>query len=351
MARSHGRIMSAIWTDSDFTSLESEPQRLYLFLLSQPDLSHAGLLPLRVRRWASKVNGQTIADVQTALGVLSERRFVLVDEDTEELLIRTLVRNDGVYKQPKVMLRMREDAKLIESKPLREAFLVELDRLPLHELSDIPGGANRDQPSTREVVSGVVAALRTDFGKPSVGVPDTHAEGYAEPTYVRAGALPLPPSPSPQPPTPAKKPSSADADGPTFEDFWKLYPRKVEKIGAKKAWPRAVKAAGGGQVILDGLRRQLPTLTASDPQFVPHPTTWLNNGRWEDAVEGVAADGSLTPEAVDQILGRETFQLPVPPEGVKEGTPEWRAWALEERDRWREARARKAADIQARRAS
>ena len=234
MARSHGRIMASIWTDPDFVALPTAPQRLYLFLLSQPDLSHAGLLPLRMRRWASKVSGETEQSIGAALDVLVSQRFVLVDHETEELVVRTFIRNDGVYKQPKVMLRMREDAQLIESPTLRRAFLVELDRLPLDELSDLPTGKHGDLPSTRETVAAVVDTLRRDFRMTTAGVSDTPADGYAEPLTqsahsesrgdhaaessqvdtpnegyregsavpprVRAGALPHPPTPSPQPP-------------------------------------------------------------------------------------------------------------------------------------------------------
>ena len=196
MPRSHGRIMTSIWTDRDFIALNAKCQRLYMFLVSQSDLTHAGLLPLRPRRWASKVADQDTADICAVLDHLARQQFVVLDEDTEELLIRTFVRNDGVYKQPKVMLRMREDAQMIESPRLRAAFLAELTRLPLHELSDKPAGKDGDLPSTRATVEGVVKGLREDFER----VSDTHSEGYDIPPRGRAGALPLPPSPSPLPP-------------------------------------------------------------------------------------------------------------------------------------------------------
>ena len=200
MPRTHGRIMASIWNDEDFLGLTEGPQRLYLFLLSQPDLSHAGLVPMRVRRWAKKVMGGTTTAVMQHLNRLEETAFVVADEDTEEVLIRTFVRNDGVYKQPKVMLRMREDARQIESPRLRAAFRSELDRLPLYELSDEPPA--RGGPSTKAQVSGVVEALREDFedavSNPSVGVSDTHTDT----PRVRAGAFPQPPTPYHQPPSP-----------------------------------------------------------------------------------------------------------------------------------------------------
>lgn len=208
MARTHGRIMAAIWSDGDFIAMRGSAQRMFMFLLSQPDLSHAGLLPMRVNRWAKKAEDTSPKAIRSELDYLAERGFIVADDETEEVLVRTMVRNDGVYKQPKVMIRMREDARQIESPLLRAAFRRELDRLPLDELSDRPGGPNADQPSTREQVERVVADLRTDFADtdayPSPGVSDT--------PRVRAGAFHLPPTPSPLPPSTV--PPTADGDEP-----------------------------------------------------------------------------------------------------------------------------------------
>lgn len=40
MARTHGRIMAAIWNDGDFIAMRGSAQRMFMFLLSQPDLSY-----------------------------------------------------------------------------------------------------------------------------------------------------------------------------------------------------------------------------------------------------------------------------------------------------------------------
>jgi len=206
MARSHGRIMAAIWNDGDFIAMRGSAQRLFMFLLSQPDLSHAGLLPMRVNRWAKKAEDLSPKSIRSDLDYLAERHFIVADEDTEEVLVRTFVRNDGVYKQPKVMLRMREDARQIESPALRSVFRVELDRLPLDELNDIP--SNGAAKSTRQQVSEVVDTLRADFEDvaeyPSPGVSDTHPDT----PRVRAGAFHQPPTPFPQPP--ATVPTTSD---------------------------------------------------------------------------------------------------------------------------------------------
>jgi len=68
----------------------------------------------------------------------------------------------------------------------------------------------------------------------------------------------------------------------SFAEFWGLYPRKVSKPAALKAWVKATKKTPP-EIILAGERR----LMVEDPnrpelQFIPHPATWLNAGRWED---------------------------------------------------------------------
>lgn len=63
-----------------------------------------------------------------------------------------------------------------------------------------------------------------------------------------------------------------------FTEFWAAYPRKTAKPNAVKAWAKAIKRADP-ETILSGLRRYR---FATDPQFIPHPASWLNSDRWAD---------------------------------------------------------------------
>lgn len=76
-----------------------------------------------------------------------------------------------------------------------------------------------------------------------------------------------------------------------FDRFWVLYPRKVCKGAARKAWVKAIKTTPP-EVILDGLVVLAGVLgTAShhpDGNFCPHPASWLNAERWTDDPGGVA---------------------------------------------------------------
>ena len=61
-----------------------------------------------------------------------------------------------------------------------------------------------------------------------------------------------------------------------FDAFWKAYPKKVGKGGARTAYQRAVKKAPH-EVIMAGLAKYSP-----DPDYICNPTTWLNQERWSD---------------------------------------------------------------------
>lgn len=208
MARGHGRILTRIWDDPDFIVLAPELQRLYLFLISQPNLNHAGLLPLTLKRWSLKAHGLTPDLLLSQLTVLGFAGFVVVDETTEELLVRSFVRNDGVWKQPQVMGAMVSGALEISSHQLRWALLDEVDRIPLDELSDEPG---RRGIAPRAEVRGHIETLRAAFGDLGPRPPtEPLPEGVAEPLLEGVGAgstrahrrfplplpLPLPQSPS-----------------------------------------------------------------------------------------------------------------------------------------------------------
>jgi len=185
MARGHGRILTSIWEDADFLALDQQAQRLYLFLISQPNLNHAGLLDLTLRRWARKAAGLSVADLDKLLTALEQARFVVVDDDTEELLIRSFVRNDGVWRMPKVMGAMVSGALEISSPKLRQALLAEMDRIPLNELSSEPTKTTRGEgPSIRAQVVEHIETLRRAFGNPD---PDPTRGGSGTPSATPSG--------------------------------------------------------------------------------------------------------------------------------------------------------------------
>jgi uncharacterized protein YdaU (DUF1376 family) len=69
-----------------------------------------------------------------------------------------------------------------------------------------------------------------------------------------------------------------------FETFWKIYPKKVSKENAKKAWIKIKPNDDLVVKITKAVKDQ--KLSDREQQFIPHAATWLNNKRWEDEIAG-----------------------------------------------------------------
>ncbi|MDN8624566.1 helix-turn-helix domain-containing protein [Corynebacterium kroppenstedtii] len=67
-----------------------------------------------------------------------------------------------------------------------------------------------------------------------------------------------------------------------FDEFWDAYPRKVGKKKARAKFAAAVKAAGDAQRVIDGAQRLAADPNLPEKRFIPHPTTWLERGGWDD---------------------------------------------------------------------
>lgn len=74
-----------------------------------------------------------------------------------------------------------------------------------------------------------------------------------------------------------------------FEAFWSLYPRKVGKGAAEKAYAKAVKLTTP-DVLSEAAQALAAERNGKDPQYTPHPATWLNQRRWEDVKPDSPAD-------------------------------------------------------------
>ena len=92
-----------------------------------------------------------------------------------------------------------------------------------------------------------------------------------------------------------------------FEKFWQEYPRKVSKAQAKKTFFKKCTNKDTYNAIMDGLHKAISYQWQNrEQQYIPHPTTWLSQNRWEDDI--VATSGnpfldSLMKEIEDEQTG------------------------------------------------
>ena len=70
-----------------------------------------------------------------------------------------------------------------------------------------------------------------------------------------------------------------------FEEFWKLYPRKVSKRVAQKIWERMTKDEQEAAFEALPVHIKYWKLKETDLDFIPHASTWLNQERFEDELD------------------------------------------------------------------
>jgi hypothetical protein len=101
-----------------------------------------------------------------------------------------------------------------------------------------------------------------------------------------------------------------------FDLFWAAYPKKVGKKAAQKAWKNAkvntdlfdkIMAAVGRARTTDQWQRE-------NGRYIPNPSTWINQGRWDDEIKEVSTSGEY------RSSNQPNNQEPT-------GTKSWRAGA------------------------
>lgn len=182
MPRSEARVFTSIWKDPAFRALSRDAQHLYLFLLTQSDLNMAGVIPLRPRRWARDIPEASAADIEKGIAELCAQPvaegsgeplggpFLIVDEDTGELFVRSFIRRDQLWRQQNLLRSARKAQREVESETIRAALLAELRRLPGDEATD----------KAREELEGFLGELGGSLPPPPAAPPATRPPQTAD---------------------------------------------------------------------------------------------------------------------------------------------------------------------------
>lgn len=180
MARDRANIRTDMIGDDHYRELTRDEQWLYKLLLIHPTLTYAGVAEWRPGRLAATAAETTADDVRRIGAGLQAKYFVFIDEDTEEVFIRSFVKHDGLMKQYRLPVSMANDYAGIASQPIREFFIFELQKyqakepdLKCWEIDRVRGLLGRVSRNMKELSYG--DTLPITFAE---GYADTYGEGY-----------------------------------------------------------------------------------------------------------------------------------------------------------------------------
>ena len=98
-----------------------------------------------------------------------------------------------------------------------------------------------------------------------------------------------------------------------------MYPKHKAKTAAEKSFRRKCNTAEDFDTIMTGLRSVIENEWKNrDPQYIPYPTTWLNQERWNDEVtpRQKSLDERLMEEHLKNEQGRNNEDPADNPFGV-----------------------------------
>lgn len=269
--RHHATIHSAIWSDEDFKRLTKEAQHLFFLLISQPQCNLVGALDYLPMRWARMSAGDTLADIEKALAELRSTRFVLTDEDTGEIVVRSMVRYDPP-RGWKTLKGMWSCWSAIESPRIRREVLREIPGLAWEDTKALPPAQAYDL-----VNHGLEAPSQAPSDTPSDGAYQGTPIGRSidTPPVDATNTHIYPPVPKPKKPKPAEHPD--------FAHWYRIYPHKMARPDAVKAFTRAI-SLDSLENIVKGTERFVAywQLSGTVRALMPYPATFLNRDQWQD---------------------------------------------------------------------
>jgi len=77
-----------------------------------------------------------------------------------------------------------------------------------------------------------------------------------------------------------------------FDEMWAAYPKKANKKQAREIWKRQKLDKIADQIIRD-IQARIKTRQWANPQYIPHPGTYLKNERWKDELQQAGADSPI----------------------------------------------------------
>jgi len=276
MAREHARIQTSIWLDDDFLDLTPEAQHLYLVVTTQMSLNFCGVTAWHPGRLSQLAHGWTVEKVDAAAAELSAGLYLVIDETTGEVLVRSFIRNDGLLTSPNIAKAMYRKFSEIGSRVIRAVVVHELKRLYDEEPHLKGWDQCRDLLDKRSTDPRELALFNpssTPIETLPETLPGTLSKQDGNPSDAPYSLLPTPNSPTPYSPPRSGYPTD-------FEKLWNLYPAKRDKKAAYKAYQKAVKEVDYETLTAGVVRyRDDPNREA---KFTKHFGTWLNAGSWDD---------------------------------------------------------------------
>jgi hypothetical protein len=297
------KVAPTFWTGKTGRAIRAagpETQVVALYLITCPSASWLGVFYLPLPTMCHET-GLTQEGASKALGRLSEAGFAYYDEATEYVWIPEMARHQiGERLAPKdnkisgIVKNLEQLRKCPFARPfyLRYRELFNLPNMPEFAAEpEVPGSPLEDPPRPlRSTETETETETETDQHHSGADAPSGRARNRASSTTSKAIATIAPAG---------------------FDSFYSIYPRKIARAKALKAWKKINPDPDLQARIMAAVEDQKgwPTWTKDGGQYIPYPATWLNDCHWEDECPSKTAPTLVgaTRRTADNLSAAETY--------------------------------------------
>lgn len=213
------------------------------------------------------ITAYALDGVEPELSGVAKACFLLMRPVLDKSDARSRARIKGESKQDKPCESVPSSAEETVSKPESNA-----------EQNEIKPESNAEQTRKDKDIGLRIKDKDRDNGI----TPLTSPQGGSAP-FDTAQSSPQPVSGTPSTPRRRKPSTLSKTQEERFNRFWDAYPRKVSIADAEKAWAKISPDDSMTQTILSAVERaKRYDNRFRDPQFIPHPATWLNAQSWRN---------------------------------------------------------------------
>lgn len=129
MARNFAKLYVGIWSDERFKVLSSQAQRLYIYLFGHQRLDNAGTLVWQPQVAVRAASDLTPDIIDQAMTELRAHRYIILDDDTGLLAVRSYVKNDETLKNSKNTTAFVKAWDTLDSELLKSVIAHEVNRI------------------------------------------------------------------------------------------------------------------------------------------------------------------------------------------------------------------------------
>ena len=271
-------VHTRLWQDADVMDRYTPEDKYFLlYLLTNPHTKLCGIY-LLPRRYIAFEMGYSPEAVTGLIDRFQRtHKNIIYNADTQEVAVLNSLKYGIVSGGQVVENLIRHELKGVEDGRLVSAVFDNMD-----DFWESTQAREIDRKIKTIFEAEIESRLNTQTkSKLSTGYGYGYGYGYGE---SGADSAPESISESTVESVPESKETKKDLQRERFDEFWSLYPRKVGKQAALKAWRKIRPDADLHAKIVAAVNSQKTTeqWTIENGRFVPNPTTWLNQGRWDD---------------------------------------------------------------------